>query len=72
MRLRRGRDDWNHLLEDLTALQRTWEGNMADLVELGRGSWAHGVVFGIETGLRSIAERKESSLVQLNALLDEW
>jgi len=72
MRLRRGRDEWNQLLKDLETLQRTWQGKMANLAELGRGARAHGVVFGIETGRRSISERKASSLTQLNALLDEW
>lgn len=72
MRLGTGRDDWNDLLEDLATLQRTWEGRTAHLVELGRGLRAYGVVFGIETGRRSVAERKASSLAQLNSLLDEW
>src|SRR6266478_3194610 len=72
MGLRRGKDDWNHLLADLQALQRMWKRKTAKRVETGRGLWAHGVVFGIETGRRTIAERKARSRGQLNALLDEW
>ena len=69
MRSRRRRDGWNSLLEDLAALQVTWEGKMANLIQVGRGLRAHGVVFGIETGRRAIAE---SSPVHLNALLIGW
>jgi len=72
MRSRQGRDDWNHLMEDLETLQRTWEGKTASLVQLGRGLWAHGVVFGIETGRNSMAEQKASSVGKLNALLNGW
>jgi hypothetical protein len=72
MRLQRGGADWNQLLEDLEKLQRTWEARAAKVVEPDLRLRAHGVVLGIETGRRSIAELKPSSPAKLNALLNLW
>jgi hypothetical protein len=72
MRLRKGTYDRNHLLADLGALQLIWKVKTAKLAPPGRGSWMHGVVFGIETGRRSIEEQKESSIAQLEQLLGKW
>ena len=68
----RGRTQWNALVEDLWRLQRKWEAKKANLVERGRSLRAHGIVFGIETGRRRLAEEKASSLSELEALLAEW
>jgi hypothetical protein len=72
MRSQKGRTDRNFLSEDLEKLQRKWDAKTAKLADRGRGLWAHGVVFGIETGLRRLAEGKAGSPTELNAVLDEW
>lgn len=72
MRLRRGTYNRSHLLVDLEALRLTWKAKTAKLAQPGRESWLRGVVFGIETGRRSIEEHNESSIARLEQLLGKW
>ena len=70
MKSRMGHADLNRLLKDLMILQWQWE---RKVTELGgqREFRARGVLFGIETARRRIAE-VASSPAELLALLDEW
>lgn len=64
--------DFNRLLGDLAKLQRRWERKLTNPEQHGPGTWALGVLFGIETGRARIAEDNRRSLAELNALLSEW
>jgi hypothetical protein len=64
--------DFNRLLSDLAKLQSRWERRLTDAEQHGRGKWALGVLFGIETGRARIAGDNPRSLAELNALLNEW
>ena len=63
----------NHdVLTELGKLQARWERRISSLTQEGRGPWACGVLFGIETARHKIAEDCSSSLTALNPLLEEW
>ncbi len=62
----------NDLLRELRKLQTRWERGIAYLTHHGRGPWACGVLFGIETARHRIAEDCVSSLAALDPLLEEW
>src|SRR4051812_14130330 len=65
-------DDRHALLRRLRKLQMRWERRMIYLTQQGRGLWARGVLFGIETARHRIAEDRTRSLASLNPILEQW
>lgn len=60
------------VLEEIAKLQKRWTLRVSAMTQQGRGSWANGVLFGIEIARNRIADDRPKSLSDWDHLLAQW